>query len=447
MRTLLLILLGSGLLWIFLHRPTEDSPVDASAGQTAGEMLPLAQAPEGVSAPAAPPERTEDAAPESPAAPVVENRTPESPNPGHAPMDGSVASPPPGGSSFELEWAAVLLHDPKDGEEALERAGPRLDEHRREFLRTLVATVQGDRKRAAALAEFPEASRHLSPKEIEFLRAVGASTSPVDETRGITRGTPLLEATRLGMAAVEADAQLAARNHDGAARLFGELILAGVDATWSADDARTRRWVGGLVRAQAEYRWNPQGGWPAVEMRVEKGESLIGVRKRAISEHPTLRTCTGLIARANRLNSDVIQPNQKLRIPTEPVSVLVDLDAHRALYFLGDELVATWEVGVGREGKETRPGEYRVGDKRKDPMWFPRGQDPVPFGDPRNPLGSRWIELEDSNGMATHLGFHGTNAPESVGRDASEGCLRMRQEDVEELFEILPVGSPVVIRR
>jgi lipoprotein-anchoring transpeptidase ErfK/SrfK len=103
-------------------------------------------------------------------------------------------------------------------------------------------------------------------------------------------------------------------------------------------------------------------------------------------------------------------------------------------------------VGGGLPGSQTKPGEYLVGDKRRDPMWFPPGKEPVPYGDPRNPLGSRWIELELPDGRASHLGFHGTNEPESVGKDASQGCLRMRREDIELLYEILPKGVAVTIQ-
>ena len=74
-------------------------------------------------------------------------------------------------------------------------------------------------------------------------------------------------------------------------------------------------------------------------------------------------------------------------------------------------------------------------------MWFRQGEDPVPFGDPENPLGTRWIAWKGSNG----LGFHGTWESEKIGQAASDGCIRMRNEDVEMLFEVLPRGSRIVV--
>jgi hypothetical protein len=346
----------------------------------------------------------------------------------------------------ELEIAAVLAHAPADLETALARVGDRLEPGRKELARALGAALRGDGEPARVLAGQAAERGALDGKEAEFLRLVASSDQAFEETRDLARGKPLLEGTRLGLGAADLDARAASLGPRAAVARLGELILAEVDAAWAPDERTLRPWSEALARLQREHRWNPRGEWPALDLRVEKGESLIAIRKRAIAQQPSLRTCTGLIARANRLSGDVIHEGQALRVPTEPVSVLVDLSAYRAFYFHGDELVATWEVGVGRTGQETRPGEYRIGDKRKDPMWFPRGQDPVPFGDPRNPLGTRWIELEDAGGGSTHLGFHGTNEPDSIGREASEGCLRMRQADVEEFFEIVPVGSPVVIR-
>jgi len=74
-------------------------------------------------------------------------------------------------------------------------------------------------------------------------------------------------------------------------------------------------------------------------------------------------------------------------------------------------------------------------------MWFPKGRAPVPFGDPENPLGTRWIAWDGSNS----LGYHGTSEEDRIGEAASDGCIRLRNQDVEVLFEILPKGSPISV--
>ena len=78
-------------------------------------------------------------------------------------------------------------------------------------------------------------------------------------------------------------------------------------------------------------------------------------------------------------------------------------------------------------------------------MWFRPGKDPIPFGDPENPLGTRWMAWnEDDKG--TSLGFHGTTDPEGVGGRVSKGCVRMRNADVELLYDVLPRGAVVAVR-
>jgi len=71
------------------------------------------------------------------------------------------------------------------------------------------------------------------------------------------------------------------------------------------------------------------------------------------------------------------------------------------------------------------------------PTYYPPGGDPIPPG-PDNPLGSRWL------GWYTRIGFHGTNSDWSIGHAVSGGCVRLHNADVERLFEITPIGTPVV---
>ena len=125
--------------------------------------------------------------------------------------------------------------------------------------------------------------------------------------------------------------------------------------------------------------------------------------------------------------------------------MLVDLDARWALYLAGDEVAGSWPIGIGREGEETPRGDYVSGNKLVDPPWMRVGHEMIPFGDPRNPLGTRWIGWFEG-GAPTSYGFHGTKEPASVGNALSDGCIRFHNADVETLFEILPEGSPILVR-
>ena len=80
-------------------------------------------------------------------------------------------------------------------------------------------------------------------------------------------------------------------------------------------------------------------------------------------------------------------------------------------------------------------------------MWWRPDGGEVPFGDPANILGTRWMSIRatgDTEDISDY-GIHGTWDNSSIGKAESEGCVRMRNEEVEELFALLPVGTPVLI--
>jgi hypothetical protein len=256
--------------------------------------------------------------------------------------------------------------------------------------------------------------------------------------------SPLVLAMEMSLRGAEGDALLRASRYPEAARAFSDLLLAELDAPWPASHRALSAWTKSLDSAQRYHRWNPKGAWPGVEMVVEPGDNAILIRKRFLARNPGHVVCTGQILRSNGVTG-YLQPGQRLRVPTDPVRMLVDLDARWALYLAGDEVGGSWPVGIGREGEETPPGEYLARNKIIEPSWMRVGQEPIPFGDRRNPLGTRWIGWYVGE-VKTSYGFHGANEPESVGSASSDGCIRLLNEDVETLFEILPEGATILVR-
>ena len=113
-------------------------------------------------------------------------------------------------------------------------------------------------------------------------------------------------------------------------------------------------------------------------------------------------------------------------------------------------------VGVGREGFGWT-GTVWVGGKQVQPKWFPPAEmierqpelaQYQPNGMPGgagNPLGERAIYLHDENGNDTLYRIHGTIEPNSIGLNVSSGCIRMLNENVIELYEMVPLGAKVVV--
>jgi LysM repeat protein len=146
----------------------------------------------------------------------------------------------------------------------------------------------------------------------------------------------------------------------------------------------------------------------------------------------------GLIRRANGLRSDRIRVGQRLAVPRGPFRVEVDRARFVLTVFQGDRAVAQYAVAIGRDGS-TPTGEFKVLSKVENPEWqTPDGY--YAADDPMNPLGERWI------GIAPGYGIHGTVDPSSIGRAASRGCIRLANDDIEEVYDLLLPGAAVTIR-
>ena len=287
-----------------------------------------------------------------------------------------------------------------------------------------------------------DAEDPVSSAERATLRAAlsGGGESSGIVTAASGAAGPIETGLEIAQLRIQLRGALRARDYQAACGALSDLLETELGAEWEPHTTSLTAWAEKLNEAQSFHRWSEKGEWPSLEYVVQPGDSLVAIRKKVIADKPDLNLCTGLIQRANQLrDGNSIHPGQKLRIPLDAVHTLVSLRARFLLYYHGEEVVAAWPVTIGREDR-TVPGEYTVGEKQEEPMWFRQG-DPVPFGEPENPLGTRWIAWTGSNG----LGFHGTWEPEKIGQAVSDGCIRMRNADVELLFEVLPRASRIVV--
>jgi L,D-transpeptidase ErfK/SrfK len=139
-------------------------------------------------------------------------------------------------------------------------------------------------------------------------------------------------------------------------------------------------------------------------------------------------------------------PNTFLPSAEKPQVLKLNLTKRQVTIFEAGKAVKSYPVAVGKAGWGTPVGTHEVKNMYRNPPWknpFKGGV--IPGGDPANPLGRRWIGFW-TNGK-NWIGFHGTPNRGSVGRAASHGCVRMYNEDVEEMFEIVKVGTPVIVHR
>lgn len=120
-------------------------------------------------------------------------------------------------------------------------------------------------------------------------------------------------------------------------------------------------------------------------------------------------------------------------------AIIINLPSRTLEYYEAGSLIREYRIAIGSAYSPTPLGTFHITDKEVNPAWYPPGKGySVPSG-PSNPLGYRWM------GFLPTYGVHGTNMPWSIGRVVSNGCIRMLEEDVEELFEMVRYRTPVKI--
>ena len=119
--------------------------------------------------------------------------------------------------------------------------------------------------------------------------------------------------------------------------------------------------------------------------------------------------------------------------------LIINLPSRTLTLYDSDNLIKVYPIAIGKSATPSPLGNFRIIQKEIDPWWFPpRTGRAVPSG-PDNPLGYRWM------GFASLYGIHGTNAPWAIGLAVSNGCIRMHEENAEELFDVISYGTPVQI--
>jgi lipoprotein-anchoring transpeptidase ErfK/SrfK len=156
--------------------------------------------------------------------------------------------------------------------------------------------------------------------------------------------------------------------------------------------------------------------------------------------------------------TDLRSWRQEVRLDLEPVlpeiteeelgkTITIDLSTNTLRLLDGFDVVRTYDVGTAMRGFRTPPGTWKVIEKQENPTWYNPDPDgwgagmPLTIpGGPSNPLGTRALYLD-----APGIRIHGTPDTGSVGFYVSHGCVRMRMWEVEKLYPLVPIDTPVLI--
>lgn len=200
-----------------------------------------------------------------------------------------------------------------------------------------------------------------------------------------------------------------------------------------------------------------------------KGHDIVGqIQTAAVQPGDTFAsiaqkynvTYAGMVEANPGIDAAKPTPGTVLVIPSQYVlpdvarkGIVINLAELRLYYYPKNEnVVYTYPIGIGVEGWNVQPGPAKIVQKQKDPTWYPtpdvraelkaKGFDIPAYikAGPDNPLGGYMLRLSHW----TYL-IHGCVDPTTIGRRSSSGCFRMYPEDIQTVFNMVPVGTPVNI--
>jgi L,D-transpeptidase ErfK/SrfK len=182
---------------------------------------------------------------------------------------------------------------------------------------------------------------------------------------------------------------------------------------------------------------------------VETGDSITSISARFGVDVRVLAEANGL------KTSERLKPGQALRIDNRHIvpspdgaGIVINLPQRMLFRFEEDRLSCAYPIAAGKPDWRTPLGEFEIMSKEEDPTWdvpssiqeeMRRAGKPVLTHvppSPDNPLGEYWIGLS-----LPGIGIHGTNAPSSIYRLATHGCIRLHPDDVRDLFPRVDIGT------
>lgn len=273
---------------------------------------------------------------------------------------------------------------------------------------------------------------------VEEARAL-LDAGPAALSDAATRGTWIAAGDALLASADSAATQAGTDRRTLARRLFAGVY--GCDASSASERdtayARSRELFDVLVRGS--------GAAPELVLRhqVQPGQSVWALA-RGPWKQAGASVAPGFVLWLNGVqDARKVRAGQTLKVPLEPLTLLVRKRRFELTVLLGGAPVERFAVAVGPDAK-TPVGRFAVKDCLRNPDWYQNGRR-IPFGSPGHIIGTRWIGFTGAP-AADGIGLHGTTDDYSIGTATSQGCVRMRNAEVERVFEWVMSGTIVEIR-
>lgn len=332
---------------------------------------------------------------------------------------------------------AQALLESKDYERAIKQALP-VVQYGRGFSQADAALF--------LLAEAYEGAGHDEAKDLwirlaqEFPRSPYALEAQLKLARSLETNSPAQaretyeKLEKQGPAAVQGKARVGiARTYElennvpKAREMYYEIIQSATDFEVAAE-AKDQ-----LSKINTGLLWSPALDEFSQLYTIEKGDAAVAIGQK-------FKTTAWFITEANNIKANNLRPGRRIKVPKEPFWIVVNkLRCRLDLLTESGRFIKWYPVGVGEQSYKTPANEYKIINKEINPTWYRPDGGILPAGHPDNALGTRWM------GIGSSLGIHGTNAPDTIGKPKSAGCIRMHNTDVEELYKLVTYGTRVTI--
>ena len=188
----------------------------------------------------------------------------------------------------------------------------------------------------------------------------------------------------------------------------------------------------GLENTNVKILFSPIPTPDSISYEIQKGDTLAKIAKKFSNTQDMIMKANGL------KNPDIVPLGRKIKVHNEKFNIIVDKSQNILTLKSADKVIKTYHVSTGLNNS-TPVGTFKIINKIVDPPWYTAGTVIQPDS-PKNILGTRWFGLSVQG-----YGIHGTTEPQSIGKQVTSGCIRMKNAEVEELYQIVPEGTEVVI--
>ncbi len=174
---------------------------------------------------------------------------------------------------------------------------------------------------------------------------------------------------------------------------------------------------------------------------VQKGDSLAKIASDSNTTIDLLVKCNGMST-----TNPVIRPGKTIKVFKGNWKLEVSKKRFKLYVYKGEILFKVYNIGLGTREK-TPAGSFEVDVKKKEPVWSKDGKQ-IPYGSKENILGTRWMSLKPASEPVAGLksyGIHGTWAPADIGKENNVGCIMLDNDDINELYMIVPLHTTVII--